>query len=250
MQIEIEVPNNLSEITLSQYTRYLNLIETNKDIEHIDKFMSLKMLEIFCNVPYNSAMQFKITDVNRVVDHLVELLNQKPDLVHTFSIGDTEFGFIPKLDDMTFGEYIDLDQFLGSWDNMYKAMAVLYRPINKRVGKFYNIKEYTGDSYWEAMQLTPLDAVLSSTLFFLSFRDRLIETYDELFNGESSGSNLAKGFGRKWGWYQSVYALAQGDVRRYEDISRMKMHTCLLALSFEKEKQEIENKNIQNQFKK
>lgn len=166
MQIEIEVPNNLSEITLSQYTRYLNLIETNKDIEHIDKFMSLKMLEIFCNVPYKSAMQFKITDVNRVVDHLVELLNQKPDLVHTFSIGDTEFGFIPKLDDMTFGEYIDLDQFLGSWDNMYKAMAVLYRPINKRVGKFYNIKEYTGDSYWEAMQLTPLDAVLSSTLFF------------------------------------------------------------------------------------
>jgi hypothetical protein len=166
MQIEIEVPNNLSEITLSQYTRYLNLIETNKDIEHIDKFMSLKMLEIFCNVPYKSAMQFKITDVNRVVDHLVDLLNQKPDLVHTFSIGDTEFGFIPKLDDMTFGEYIDLDQFLGSWDNMYKAMAVLYRPINKRVGKFYNIKEYTGDSYWEAMQLTPLDAVLSSTLFF------------------------------------------------------------------------------------
>ena len=166
MQIEIEVPNNLSEITLSQYTRYLNLIETNKDIEHIDKFMSLKMLEIFCNVPYKSAMQFKITDVNRVVDHLVDLLNQKPDLVHTFSIGDTEFGFIPKLDDMTFGEYIDLDQFLGNWDNMYKAMAVLYRPINKRVGKFYNIKEYTGDSYWEAMQLTPLDAVLSSTLFF------------------------------------------------------------------------------------
>ena len=30
----------------------------------------------------------------------------------------------------------------------------------------------------------------------------------------------------------------------------MKMHTCLLALSFEKEKQEIENKNIKNQFKK
>ncbi len=166
MQIEIEVPSNLSEITLQQYTRYLNLIEVNQDVEHIDKFMSLKMLEIFCNVPYKSALELKITDVNRVVDHIVELLNQKPELVQTFTIGDTEFGFIPKLDDMTFGEYIDLDQFLGNWENMYKAMAVLYRPINKRVGKFYNIKEYSGDSYWEAMQLTPLDAVLSSTLFF------------------------------------------------------------------------------------
>lgn len=166
MHIEIEVPSKLSEITLSQYTRYLKLVEVNQDVEHIDKFMSLKMLEIFCNVPYKSAMKLKITDINRVVDHLVELLNQKPELVQSFTIGDTEFGFIPKLDDMTFGEYIDLDQFLGSWENMYKAMAVLYRPIDKRIGKFYAIKEYSGDSYWDAMQLTPLDAVFSSTLFF------------------------------------------------------------------------------------
>lgn len=166
MQIEIEVPSNLSEITLEQYTRYLNLIETNKDVDNIDKFLSLKMLEIFCNVPYKSALKLKIADVNQVVDHLVDLLNQKPELVQSFTIGDTEFGFIPKLDDMTFGEYIDLDQFLGDWKDMYKAMAVLYRPIEKRIGKFYNIKEYSGDSYWEAMQLTPLDAVFSSTLFF------------------------------------------------------------------------------------
>ena len=242
MQIEIEVPSNLSEITLSQYTRYLKLIETNKDVDNIDRFMSLKMLDIFCNVPYKEAVKLKITNVNRVVDHLVEILNRQPELVQTFKIGDTEFGFIPKLDDMTFGEYIDLDQFLGNWDNMYKAMAVLYRPINKRVGKFYNIKEYTGDSYWEAMMLTPLDAV--------SFRDRLVETYDELFSGGSDAGNLAQGFGKKWGWYQSVYALAQGDVRRYEDITGMNLNTCLLALSFEKEKQEIENKNIKNKFKK
>lgn len=30
----------------------------------------------------------------------------------------------------------------------------------------------------------------------------------------------------------------------------MSMHTCLLALSFEKEKQEVENQNIKNKFKK
>ena len=30
----------------------------------------------------------------------------------------------------------------------------------------------------------------------------------------------------------------------------MNLNTCLLALSFEKEKQEIENKNIKNKFKK
>lgn len=166
MHIEIDVPSNLSEISLAQYKRYLRLIEANAEVDQIDKFMSLKILEIFCNVPYKTAMSFKITDVNRIVDHIMSLLNTQPELVQSFTIGDTEFGFIPKLDDMTFGEYIDLDQSLGDWKNMHKAMAVLYRPVDQRVGKFYKIKEYTGDSYWEAMELTPLDAVFSSLVFF------------------------------------------------------------------------------------
>jgi hypothetical protein len=166
MQIEIDVPSTLSEISLSQYKRYLRLVESNKELEHIDQFMSLKMLEIFCNVPYKVARECKMTDVNRIVQHIVDLLNSQPELVQSFKLGDTEFGFIPKLDDMSFGEYIDLDQSLGDWDNMHKAMAVLYRPVKKRIGKFYSIQDYTGDNYHEAMELTPMDAVLSSMLFF------------------------------------------------------------------------------------
>jgi hypothetical protein len=166
MQIEIEVPSNLSEITLSQYKRYLKLVDDNEDGDLRSQFISFKMLEIFCNVPYKSALKLKMTDVNKVVEHLISILNTQPELVHSFTIGDTEFGFIPKLDDMTFGEYIDLDNSLGDWKSMHKAMAVLYRPIDKRIGKFYQIKEYTGDNYHEAMELTPLDAVFGSMLFF------------------------------------------------------------------------------------
>ena len=33
------------------------------------------------------------------------------------------------LDDMTLGEYIDLDNTLGEWQEMHKAMSILYRPI-------------------------------------------------------------------------------------------------------------------------
>jgi len=166
MHIDIEVPSNLSEITLGQYKRYLKLVEDNVEGEYKDQFISLKMLEIFCNVPYQTAVKFKMRDVNSIIEHLYLLLSQQPELVRTFKIGDTDFGFIPKLDDMSFGEYIDLDQSLGSWGNMHKAMAVLYRPINKQVGRFYQIKEYNGDDYWDAMELTPLDAVFSSVIFF------------------------------------------------------------------------------------
>ena len=46
------------------------------------------------------------------------------------------------------------------------AMAVLYRPIDKEKGKFYTVKDYEGDLYHEAMNSMPLDAVISSIVFF------------------------------------------------------------------------------------
>ena len=95
-----------------------------------------------------------------------KMLNQKPKLVTRFTIGDTEFGFIPKLDDMTFGEYIDLDTNLSDWQKMYRAMAVLYRPIEAELGKQYKIKKYEPGKYEEAMKHAPMDAVFSSVLFF------------------------------------------------------------------------------------
>jgi hypothetical protein len=165
-RLEIEIPSTLSEITLQQYKRYLKVVEENQEGEYADRFISLKMLEIFCNVPYKVALQLKMSDVGKAVHHLTSLLNSKQELVQEFEIGDTTFGFLPKLDDMTFGEFIDLDTSISDWDKMHKAMAVLYRPIKKRVGKFYNVEEYRGDSYHEAMELTPLDAVFGSLLFF------------------------------------------------------------------------------------
>jgi hypothetical protein len=72
-----------------------------------------------------------------------------------------------------------------------------------------------------------------------------VSSYDELFNG-SGRQELTRvsQFGNKWGWYSSVYALAQQDIRRFEDITKLKMHECLLFLTFEKEKNEIEASQI------
>ena len=193
MRIEIDVPSTLSELNLGQYKRYLKLVEDNQDGDQASRFIALKMLEIFCNVPYSAALKLKMTDVNRIVEHLFGLLNTQPELVLTFKLGDTEFGFIPKLDDMTFGEYIDLDQSLGDWKNMHKAMAVLYRPIDKQVGKFYQIKEYTGDNYHDAMELTPLDAVFGSMLFFYHLGIDLSKLMMNYLQEPQSQATLLKG---------------------------------------------------------
>ena len=49
-----------------------------------------------------------------------------------------------------------------------------------------------------------------------------------------------------WEWYQSIYGLAKGDVRRFEDITKLNFHECLMYLAFEKEKNELEAKLIKN----
>ena len=69
--------------------------------------------------------------------------------------------------------------------------------------------------------------------------------YDELFEGQG-GEQLStvSQFASKWGWYQSIYSLAKGDIRRFEDITKLNVHSCLMMLAFEKEKTQIEINNI------
>jgi len=173
MKLQVNVPNRLTEIPLSDYVKYLKVIDTNEEDEYSEVFIHQKVLEIFCKVPLIEAVEYKMSDIRKVVNIITITLNEQPDLVHTFKLGDTEFGFIPKLDDMTFGEYIDIDRNLGDWDNMYKVMAVLYRPIKQKVGSKYLIEEYKGDRYYDAMIHTPMDAVISSMVFFYNLGKEL-----------------------------------------------------------------------------
>ena len=161
MKVNITVPDSLSEIRLEQYQKFVKLY----DGEVTEEFMALKMLEIFCGIKLNDAYQMRYKDIDAIVQILSNTLNDKPQLVRTFKMDGVEYGFIPNLDDMTFGEYIDLDTYIGDWQNIHKAMAVLYRPIKGRYGERYNIVPYEVIDA-EVMRKMPMDAVVSSVLFF------------------------------------------------------------------------------------
>ena len=168
MKVELTVPNSLNEITLGQYQKYLKL----KDLTETE--LSLKMIEIFCNVKAEYVRYIKANDVSDIVSIISKMFESKPSLVNTFKLNGVEYGFIPNLDEMSFGEYIDLDTNIGDWDNMDKAMGVLYRPIEIRKDDRYHIKEYdAGDT--EHLKDMPLDAVLGSILFFYHLGSELCQ---------------------------------------------------------------------------
>ena len=86
--------------------------------------------------------------------------------------------------------------------------------------------------------------------FFLQFRNGTVEAYDTLFQQSSGDGGLSRAanFGNKWGWYQSIYGLANGDITRFEDITKLNIHQCFTMLSFMKEKAELEAKQIKSKF--
>ena len=161
MKVEITIPDSLSEITLDQYQRYLKIQENNTD----EKFLASKMIEIFCGVKLTDTLKMKYSDVDGICNILVNMFEEKPKLVTKFKMKGVEYGFIPKLDDISLGEYIDLDSFLGDWENMHRAMAVLYRPIESKYGDKYSIVDYEAAD-GEVMKDMPLEAAISSIIFF------------------------------------------------------------------------------------
>ena len=159
--MKITVPTSLSEITLRQYKRFLKI---ENEVES-DKFLNAKMIEIFCGLSLDKVILLKLKDSQDIVQVLSKLFDLKPDLVKTFEIEGKKYGFHPQLDDLTLGEYIDLDTFIGDWDNMEKAMNVLYRPVLVKVKEKYSIEEYIVNNH-ETLLNMPMDAVMSA-IFFL-----------------------------------------------------------------------------------
>lgn len=181
MKIDIKIPETLNEITLYQYQRFEKLIANNEPSE----FVNQKTIEIFCNVELKDVARIRIVDVSDILSHLNNLLQQKPKLTQNFKLGVYEFGFIPKLEDMTSGEFIDLETYLSNTETMHKAMAVLYRPIKSKVKDLYTIEDYEGsDKYAEVLKYMPLDIALGSMLFFYHLHNDCVNGLKDYIQSE------------------------------------------------------------------
>ena len=53
-------------------------------------------------------------------------------------------------------------------------------------------------------------------------------------------------FAEQYGWYSSIYAIAQGDLTKFDQVTKLNIHSCFTFLSFEKQKIEIESNKIKN----
>ena len=159
-EFDLNIPLSLSGITLGQYQDYLKVLD--KWDKEDETYLNVKILQIFCGLSPEFATSIPLHAFESTIAQVTGLFESATPLERKFkmtgldSVGEentVEFGFIPKLDDISFGEYIDLESYLGDWQQMHKAMAVLFRPVYHSKREYYLIDKYEGsDKYSQVMK--------------------------------------------------------------------------------------------------
>ena len=193
MKAEFKIPTELDEIALVNYQKFMRTSKGSTDNE----FVCQKMIELFCGIRLRNVLEFKWSDVKELTVHFGEMFKERPKFQHRFKIQDTEFGFIPDLENISFGEFIDLSKNITDVDNWHKAMAVMYRPIIDSKGDKYSIEDYKGsNTYSEVMKFAPLGVTLGANVFFWTLRNDLLNSslsyLKKIMNKENNLQTLAQ----------------------------------------------------------
>jgi hypothetical protein len=183
--MNIIVPNRLDELTLGQYQHFQKL-------EGDEDFLGRKMVEIFCDIKMDVINKMKVSSISKINETLLKAFSSRPEFKMRFKMDGVEYGFIPNLEEITFGELHDIETTISDWQKMNETMAVLYRPIVQKMGKRYRIKDYDADGLQiELMRKMPLDVVFGAVVFFCDLGMDLSRTFLTYLDKEMRSSSQA-----------------------------------------------------------
>jgi hypothetical protein len=165
MKQEILIPTSLDDITIGDFQEFASL----ENPEPEDYFRIFLKIDDISKIKHNS-----IIEVVTELESLLTGFGTSP-LIERFEFEGKQFGFIPKLDDITYGENKDATKYINNLQTMHQAMAVLYRPVTGYVNGKYLIEDYKGtDKYGERFKQLPLSVGAGARVFFYNLINDLL----------------------------------------------------------------------------
>ena len=163
--IKIQLPEDTSDITLEQSQMFMS-ISGRENLSDLDK--TKRIVKMFTGLKTVEIDAMSIDDYESVIGQITLALNREAEFTQRFKLGGIEFGFIPNLDEMTAGEYIDLTSSGVKSETLHKTLAILFRPITKTDGfGHYDIEPYTASAkHIELMKKAPMNIVNGMLVFF------------------------------------------------------------------------------------
>ena len=189
MKVKLTIPTELKEIKLKDYIRFMNVVKGSNDAE----FINQKMVECFCGIDLKEVAKISLSDLDNLVEHFNKLFEQKTKFINRFTLNGVEFGFIPNLDKITNGEYMDIDSNISDVNNYHILMGIMYRPITNKFKDRYQIEPYeANEEYFELMKDLTLDIVLPALVFFYHLGIELLRVLPRFLEEEANKMNTAK----------------------------------------------------------
>jgi hypothetical protein len=173
--MKIQLPENIKDITLAQYQRFEKLNEQLNEEELSIRDYNKRKIDLFTGIPYHKVDNVSEKDLKEVMAQIDKALEQDVEFKSVFTHNGKEFGMIPNLDEITAGEYFDLDKYGVDVETLHNLMAILFRPVTRSDGfGNYEIETYEGTSkYAEQMKNISMDYVSGVLVFFCHLSNEL-----------------------------------------------------------------------------
>ena len=181
--MKIQVPTHINDITLEQYQRFA-LINTE---EQDKEFFMFKTIEIFCGVDIALVSKMRLKDAESISNEVLNVLQQNVHFTNKFELDGVKYGFIPDLQAISLGEFIDLEEGLSKDKDFHKAASVMFRPIVKEFGELYTIDGYEANTEMHhVMKQAPVGVISAAIVFFYSIAKELLKASQDFSSQEKA----------------------------------------------------------------
>lgn len=176
--MKLKVPKELKDITLEQTQKVL-LISENPDIEDFAKMVHSVAI-MTGRTPQEIASVY-LVDLENVYNRIFSMIEggglEAPLRRHVNYLG-RDYAFIEDVREMETGAFVDIDEMTKADKyaaNLHKIMAVLYRPVDAKIGNRYRLKSYVKEDPKDReerqaifLKHMTLDVVRGAAGFFLA----------------------------------------------------------------------------------
>jgi hypothetical protein len=165
---EFKLISNWEDVTLETWLELLKFSDKTRSKE------AEEIIAALSNIPKELIKKMAIKDVAVIMGKISEMQHKGDNtLKKIITIEGKEYGFHPNLDEITLGEYADLEEFIKNDVDKFlpEIVAVLFRPVTKREKDIYEIEAYDGKINVRAELMKKMSAqqVQNALVFFYSF---------------------------------------------------------------------------------
>lgn len=241
------IPSSWDEVYLDQYVAIQNINSNSSFFERQIEILSI----LTDTLPDDERWEdMDFLEVNNIIKNL-HWLKMEPSKSFKKEIDNKRY---IGLNILSFGEWLDLEHLFGEnyLDNLPTICSILYRRYetnkwNKIEYIPYDLIDYEEDSKaFKDIKINDIYGIISE---YLSFKETITKTYENIFepnfeketqeeidnfNEEEKQMYDAEQTNLKWGWERVLYNLANQDITKIEEITRLPLIFVLNNISMKK----------------